>query len=928
MNKRIVLQPTDRLIEIVADQLIAEGNDFSKRAAVFPGKRPAHFLRKELARRIRASFIPPRIFSIDEFVVSLYQQMNTTAERDIEPIDAVVLLFDIHCKLQERLGGEYFRSFESFIPIGFKLFGELEELCLAALTDRKIREVLSPLSYNRLFSLGEYYVQFYDQVRHEGLVTRAIRYTEVAKKIFEINLSEYTHIVIAGLFQQTHAEKIIFDELANRANTICIYQSDKPDSSASEPEIFFYKASDTHGQVFSLSALVKNHLESKKKLDEHSVIVLPTAEALFPVVHQTLSLLPEEQYNIALGYPMERTPVYGFLSSLLECVSAKQGDRYSTSTYLKFVLHPYTKNVRLGNRTDITRILFHGLELNFAKDKSKTYLTLDEIEGSDEVFTHAAAVASESGEEITAEQLKEHLRKIHACTIRLFDHIDSLKDFAHKAIDVLTFMYERSTAQLHPLFRPYAEAFLEMFLKLEQSYAGKMAFQDSTGYNIFLRQYIAGQEVPFPGTPLRGLQILGLLETRNLQFDDVYMIDVNDEILPGSIGTDMLLPQQLRERLGLETRHDRDKLMEHYFNQLIRGAQRVHLFFSESGEKTKSRFVEQLLWERQKKDKTYSAEKYVQTINYQVKLANDAVAPIVKSQEARAILNGFIFSASAMDTYIQCPIKFYYRHILKLEEKEEASENIDNQDIGEFVHKVLNKFYAPYVGKKLELLESDIARMEQLVEEMFAQAFGQEPSGGAFLLKRQLVRRLKDLLTEYQTPMTEAAAIILQSLEENIALRAFGVQLQGRIDRIEQRGDAFVIIDYKTGSRPSAPPINFKKLDIDDRASWSESIHSLQLPMYMLLYSQKTGKSIKDILPVNLYIGDGRINKESEVPFLEDVSERTACFTYIENLVSALVRDIQNAEIPFSPPADLRNACPSCPYTALCGTAWVQGWKS
>ena len=123
-----------------------------------------------------------------------------------------------------------------------------------------------------------------------------------------------------------------------------------------------------------------------------------------------------------------------------------------------------------------------------------------------------------------------------------------------------------------------------------------------TGYFNFLQQYVALQNVPFSGTPLRGLQVLGLLETRNLHFDDVYFLNVNDDVLPGGIGSDMLLPQQLREKLGLETRHDRDKLSEYYFHLLVRGAKRVHLFFSESGESDKSRFVEQLLWERQKRD--------------------------------------------------------------------------------------------------------------------------------------------------------------------------------------------------------------------------------------------------------------------------------------------------------------------------------------
>ncbi len=160
-------------------------------------------------------------------------------------------------------------------------------------------------------------------------------------------------------------------------------------------------------------------------------------------------------------------------------------------------------------------------------------------------------------------------------------------------------------------------------------------------------------------------------------------------------------PSSLRRKLGLETYRDRDKLSEHYFNLLVRGAKRVHIFFEESGERDKSRFVEQLLWEWQKRDKTHSSEKYIQTVRYKVKLTNDVVTSVQKSEEVFAVLNGFTYSASALDIYLQCPIKFYYRYIMRLEEKEEPAEDIDNQEIGKFVHEVLKKFYEPYAWKEI-----------------------------------------------------------------------------------------------------------------------------------------------------------------------------------------------------------------------------------
>ena len=536
MNKRVVLSQNENLIETIVSLLETKGRDFSTTAIVFPGKRPAHFLRKELVHSVGGSIVPPKIFSVDEFILSLYQQLHPQRVHDLESIDAVALLHIVHGELKERLGGDYFASLDAFIPIGLKLFGELEELRMANLPERKLKEVLSALTYNRLFSLTDYYTKFYALTAEKGFTTRAVRYAEVAEHICELDLNGYAQIIVAGLFKLTHVEKIIFNDLEKHTNTLFVFQTDKTEEGTPEPEIHFYKASDTHGQVFALSALIKQQLDNNELIDESSVIVLPTADALFPVVHQTLSLLPQEQYNIALEYPMARTPIYGFLNNLMELICTKQGNRYSAAQYIKYILHPYTKNIRFSNRTDITRILLHAIESMLTKDKSKILLTLEEIEQSDEIFTNVAFAISEDGNIITSEQLKKHLCDIHSSTIRPLEHIAYIKEFAHNVIEVLTYIYEQSTARMHPLFRPYAEALLKVFLHLEQSFVGNASFRDASGYFYFLQQYVALQNVPFTGTPLRGLQVLGLLETRSLQFDDVYFLNANDNVLPGGIG--------------------------------------------------------------------------------------------------------------------------------------------------------------------------------------------------------------------------------------------------------------------------------------------------------------------------------------------------------------------------------------------------------
>ncbi len=267
MNERIVVCPHDSLVKTVVDQLPNDIRDYSRIALVFPGKRPAHFIRKELAVRIGSSFIPPKIFSIDDFVLSLYQQLPAEPRKDLEPMDAIALLYRVHAGLSERLGGEHFTAFDEFLPLGIKLLGELEELCLAHLPDRRIEEELGMLTHNRLFSLQAYYKQFYALVKESGYATRAMRYVEVADRIQEIDLTKYSKIIIVELFKQTYSEQVIFHEIEKRQNVWMVYQSDKRDENAPELEIHYTKASDTHGQVFALSACVGRQMKEGMPLN-------------------------------------------------------------------------------------------------------------------------------------------------------------------------------------------------------------------------------------------------------------------------------------------------------------------------------------------------------------------------------------------------------------------------------------------------------------------------------------------------------------------------------------------------------------------------------------------------------------------------------------------------------------------------------------
>jgi inactivated superfamily I helicase len=233
-------------------------------------------------------------------------------------------------------------------------------------------------------------------------------------------------------------------------------------------------------------------------------------------------------------------------------------------------------------------------------------------------------------------------------------------DFAGKLKEVVEYIYRSSTARLHPFFYSYSDAFLTQLDILSKSLMKETRFQEVASYFALFKKYIMASYTPFAGTPLRGVQVLGFLETRNLRFENVLFLDANEGIIPDTTREDSFLPFKARQMLGLPTYLDREEIMSHYFNMLISGAKEAHLFYIENDEKERSRFVEKLLWEQQKREGKRDDRKYVKTIQYSVNLREENHHPIHKSLEMVRFLMGYRFSATSLNTYLYCPLQFYY----------------------------------------------------------------------------------------------------------------------------------------------------------------------------------------------------------------------------------------------------------------------------
>ncbi len=949
-----VLPPSASLTDEAARGLLPDGLDYSRNCVVFPGKRPAHFLRKVVAQAVGSAYIPPAVFSMEELVDHVYEKIDGGAAAKIETIDAIAFLFDLHRSMKKPLGGREFLSLEAFFPLGLRIYRDIEELLIEGVEPARLRDVepllqapLPPRTGGGLQSLSFFYEGFYPLIGKAGLSSRSQRYAAVSTGISRA-LLPYARIVFAGFYAFTESERRLFRELLSRENVCFLFTegpglaeklaplgiTHRPPVSGGEgyqppaPDIRFYKSADVHGQAFALASVLKDRTAGGRTPGEDdlsTVIVLPAAETLFPVLHHALPLAGGS-YNISLGYPLERTPAWGFLVSLMQLVSSMDENRVYIPDYLGFALHPYTKNIYMEGRTEVTRIMFHTLEELLLADRTRSFISLEEIEGRAEIFTAAAERLTRAGEPVGPEDLGRHLSAIHDALVRQAWAFDNIADFAARMARILTFIYDRSSARLHPFFHPFVESLLSELDNLRKSRIRDLAFAERNSYFHFLKRYIAHCMTPFEGTPLQGVQVLGFLETRALRFERVCVLDVNEDVLPDTRKEETLLPFKVRQILKLPTYADRDMLSAYYFDTLVKGAGEAHLFFVENDRKEKSRLAEKLLWERQKKDGSAGGS-YVRTCGGRMSLENALPRPVEKSASMTAFLKARSYDATSLDAYLKCPLKFYYRYVLDLKPKEGASPGIERVDVGRLVHAVLFRYFEKKTGRALTRKDLDAGEMRSVAARVFEEVYGAGPIGPAYLLRRQVVRRMEELLVHYQAVVAGRAPVVVLGLERRLSADFRGFRIKGIIDRIETRDGRTCIVDYKITASPRRLAIDFDRLDPDDRSGFADAAGSLQLPFYLLLYegqgapadSGGAGEDVPDAL--FLLLGRTLMDEKIEAPLFGD-GDRTADYGKVREVIFRLMGEIADELAPFSPEYRAKDACLFCDYRYLCGTQW------
>jgi len=936
MSKILLLSPKINLMEEISKWLFICENDYSKNIVVFPGRRPSHFLRKYIAKKIKKSFIPPQIYSIDDFIDMLYERFFGNNKK-ITPMDATAIIYELNKKnnIESNI------PVEEFIGLSIKIFKDLEELYIEYIPSSLLKNVdsyfiykISEHIFQRIITMSKIYQKFYTYINNKGFSTRAIRYRAIADNLLKIIKNiKAKRIIFAGFFALTKAEEKIFKGFAQLEKTVMLFQDAKGmkeqlqrlsidyefknDTFVKKSKIKIYSSPDTHGQIFALSNILKDIKNNYGMFDETIAVVLPSSETLFPLLHHFIGNLKQQEYNISMGYPLIRTPLFNFFNCLLDVLSTMHQNKVYIPEYLRFALHPYTKNIYFEDkqRPDITRIIFHSIEDYFINQGKRSFVTLRDIEHIK--FEDPDILKNLN---VGRERIIEHIKKIHKNTIEKLFYVRNIGEFINKLSQILLYIYENSTASLHPYFHPFAETFLKAFEEIKNSLLSEFSFKDMKGYLNFFKQYISLYNMPFEGTPLKGLQIMGMLETRNLKFRKVFILDVNEGILPVVKITDSLIPNKVRESLKLPTYRDKERLIAYYFDLLLKSSEEITLFYVEDEKKEKSRFIERILWEKELK-KDNNDKDWLSHIHYNLILSSYEPKPIKKTDSILKVLKKYFFTASELDVYLTCPLKFYYKYLLRLQKKDQNLEP-DKTEIGIAVHNILNDYFRKRIGIVLSKSAFSLEEIEYLTDKYFFK-YGDTLIGREYLIKRQVKKRLRELIKDYYIPLCSNSILKTLHVEMPVSYNYKGFKLKGTIDKIEQRNGKTIIIDYKTTSNDSHLKINLKKLQNSSKSSWYNYIGSLQIPFYILLYSLIIGKNPEDITGIYLLLGKRKIDKNIEKNVFNDIKKE---FHIIEKIILSLIEEITDPNIAFIPTSDFRKNCPNCIYQYICGTGFFKSY--
>lgn len=956
----------ESFLKLVAADLYkhTEGN-LAHTAVVFPNKRAGLFFNEYLAQESDSPIWSPAYVSISE----LFRSLSPWEVGD--PVKLVCELYKIfrrETQSTETLDDFYFWG--EMLISDFddadknkvdtdKLFSNLQDLrnimddytFIDDEQEEAIRQFFQNFSIERRTALKERFISLWDVLGNiykgfrESLASQNIAYEGMMYRHviehLDVDKLPYEKYVFVGFNVLNKVEHTLFTQLKDAGKAVFYWDYDefymKENRQAvtheagefirrnlrdfpsplsgelfknlSKPKEVHYIASSTeNAQARYLPQWIRNNLTTPEK---ETAVVLCNEALLQPVLHS----LPAEvkHVNITMGFPLSQTPVYSFLIALLELhthgFNFKSG-RYTFQSVVTLLKHPYTRQL-----TGQAELLEKELTRN-----NRFYPLPGEL-GKDEFLTQLFTPLS--GNLNLCIRLSETLQQVAG--------IYQANTSGTEDTDAFNQLYRES------LFKAYTT--INRFRTLIEE--DELTVQSET-FRRLLVKVLSATNIPFHGEPAIGMQVMGVLETRNLDFRHLVLLSVNEGQLPKSGGDSSFIPYNLRKAFGMTTIEHKIAVYAYYFYRLLQRAERITLMYNTSSDGLNrgewSRFMLQFLieWPHPITRQFLEAGQSPQgTSPITVEKTPDVMRRMQSLFDVRANPKAK-FSPSALNYYLDCPLKFYYRYVAGLSAPDEVSAEIDSATFGSIFHYAAEHIYkdltthGKVINKEaLETLLRNEVKLQDYVDTAFKKLFFNVPQNekpeynGIQLINSAVIARyLKQLLQNdlRYAPFTFIASEM--EVDEPIDIQTpKGViksRIGGIIDRMDSKDGTLRIVDYKTGGDADTPP-HVESLFIPDK---KRSNYVFQTFLYAAIMCRK--QPTMKIAPALLYIhraatetyspviqmGEPRKPKEAVEDFSKYEKE------YRERL-QGLLEEIFNPEKSFTQ-TEIIEKCTYCDFKALC----------
>lgn len=945
----------------VASFLYGEyGDNISSVGIILPNVRSRLFLLDELGHLIQRPLWQPRYYTIEDMMGKV------SGLAPLDRVRGVVELYKIYSKYhQENLDSFYFwgetllddfDQVDQYMVDAKMLFTNLSDLKNIDgapdyfSSDQKavIRRFWESFgaeedysSEKRDFlriwqSLGTIYQEFQDRLLELGLAYPGMMERVAAERIKAGNftLSGCGPYAVVGFNALSKCEKVLFDHLQNSCGAEFFwdcddyYLSDKRQEAGSfirenmlhypQPQ-GFRNRSDNFIQPKNVSVVsapsgvlqckqaadfLRRVVERGEKMDKKTAIVLTDESLLVPLLYS----LPKEagMVNVTMGYPLRQTLAYSFVERLLRLQTHTRMKSGETSFY----------------HADVSGILTHPF-----------IMELD------------AANASEINAEITSRSMvyvRESVFRRGTIIQTVFAKKDEWMQVSDWIIEVLSAVAASFAAKEdRRMMNEYAGMIADTLRRLANSIESCGVEVEIPVFASLVRRMLQIQRVPYEGEPLQGVQIMGILETRNLDFDNVMVLSMNDDNFPGaSSSSSSFIPYNLRLGYGLPTPQLNDGIYGYYFYRLLQRASNIELVYNSrnddnsSGEQ--SRYIYQLEYE--------SPHRIIHKdigldigIAAPESLSVDKDAGVVKRLGEYLDGGGATISPTALNTYLSCPLKFYFRYIAGLQAEEEVSEEIDMPLFGTILHKTMELLYRPIVG-----LPEPAGRIGSLigsgavdgaVDRAIGEAYfrgdtvsSDEYEGNVLMVRDIVIRYVNGSLLPFDSRLKDYTITALERrLTADFHFKAgqkqHFVTFSGLADRMDRLPDSVIrIVDYKTGS-PHADFAGMGTLFGENSKDRDPAV--LQTLLYSLIVTRMQQKGEiegREVCPSLYYVR--LMNRPDYSPLLNigDGKSITAYQPYrseFELYLAELLSELFDPSKPFRQCEDSK-PCGYCDFTPIC----------